>query len=166
MTRRRTTLVGAALAVVAASLALAACGGSSSSSDSTQATTTAATTTATTTAKPVAKTTVVPVVLGSPNEFSLVPAKTSVPAGKVTFTVVNKGSMEHEMVVVPSPNGPASLKEADGSASEAGSLGEVADLKAGATGRLTVTMPAGQYTLLCNLPGHFAGGMYATFTVT
>ena len=165
MTRKRTTIIGAALAVVAASLALAACGGSSSSdSGSTQATTTAAGTT--TAAKPVAKTTVVPVVLGSPNEFSLVPAKTSVPAGKVTFTVVNKGAMEHEMVVVPSPNGPASLKQADGTASEAGSLGEVADLAPGATGRLTVTMPAGQYTLLCNLPGHFAGGMYATFTVT
>ena len=163
MTRKRTTIIGAALAVVAASLALAACGGSSSSSDSSTQATTAA---GTTTAKTVATTTVVPVVLGSPNEFSLVPAKTSVPAGKVTFTVVNKGSMEHEMVVVPSPNGPASLKQADGSASEAGSLGEVADLKAGATGRLTVTMPAGQYTLLCNLPGHFAGGMYATFTVT
>ena len=163
MTRKRTTIIGAALAVVAASLALAACGGSSSSDNSTEATTTAGTTTA---AKTVATTTVVPVVLGSPNEFSLVPAKTSVPAGKVTFTVVNKGSMTHEMVVVPSPNGPASLKQADGSASEAGSLGEVADLAAGATGRLTVTMPAGQYTLLCNLPGHFAGGMYATFTVT
>ena len=163
MTRKRTTIIGAALAVVAASLALAACGGSSSSSDSSTQATTAA---GTTTAKTVATTTVVPVVLGSPNEFSLVPAKTSVPAGKVTFTVVNKGTMEHEMVVVPSPNGPASLKQADGSASEAGSLGEVADLKPGATGRLTVTMPAGQYTLLCNLPGHFAGGMYATFTVT
>ena len=35
----------------------------------------------------------------------------------------------------------------------------------GKTGRLTVTLPAGKYVLLCNLPGHFAGGMYADFTV-
>jgi uncharacterized cupredoxin-like copper-binding protein len=171
MTRHRTYLLSAGIAIAAISLTLAACGSSSSgaadSSTSTPAAATTATTAATTTAPAaVTKAKTVAVVLGKPNEFSLIPAPTSVPAGKVTFVVTNRGSMVHEMVVVPAPNGAAALKQPDGSASEAGSKGEVADLAAGATGRLTVTLPAGKYALLCNLPGHFAGGMYADFTVS
>lgn len=171
MIRNRATIVGATIAVAAVAVTLAACGGSSDSGDATTTaaaatTETAGATTAPATSTTPAKTTVVPVVLGKPNEFSLVPARTSVPAGKVTFTVTNQGAMEHEMVVVPAPDGAAGLKQADGSASEAGSEGEVADLQAGDSGRLTVTLPAGKYVLLCNLPGHFAGGMYAEFTVT
>lgn len=173
MIRNRATIVGAAIAAAAVAVTLAACGGSSDSGDATTTAAAAATTettagaaTAPAASTAPAKTTVVPVVLGKPNEFSLVPARTSVPAGKVTFTVTNKGAMEHEMVVVPAPDGAAGLKQADGSASEAGSEGEVADLQAGDSGRLTVTLPAGTYVLLCNLPGHFAGGMYAEFTVT
>ncbi len=51
-------------------------------------------------------------------------------------------------------------------ASEDGALGEVADLEPGKDGTLTVSLPAGKYVLLCNLPGHFAGGMYATLDVS
>ena len=165
MIRNRAAIVGAAIAVAAVSVTLAACGGSSDSADSTTTAaaatteTPAGTTTAPATTTTPSKTTVVPVVLGKPDEFSLVPARTSVPAGKVTFAVTNQGAMTHEMVVVPAPDGAAALKEPDGTASEAGSPGEVADLAAGANGRLTVTLPAGTYVLLCNLPGHFAGGM-------
>lgn len=173
MIRNRATIVGAAIAVAAVSVTLAACGGSSDSADSTTTAaaaatteTTAGTTTAPATTTTPSKTTVVPVVLGKPDEYSLVPARTSVAAGKVTFVVTNQGAMMHEMVVVPAPDGAAALKEPDGTASEAGSPGEVADLAAGANGRLTVTLPAGKYVLLCNLPGHFAGGMWANFTVT
>ena len=32
-------------------------------------------------------------------------------------------------------------------------------------GWFTITMKPGKYSLLCNLPGHFANGMYADFTV-
>ena len=104
--------------------------------------------------------------MGKPSEFTLAAKPASQSAGKVTFAVANVGKVVHEMVVVPAPNGAAGLKQPDGTASEAGAAGEVADLGPGKTGRLTVTLPAGKYVLLCNLPGHFASGMYADFTVS
>ena len=94
-----------------------------------------------------------------------VPSAPSVPAGKVTFTVENSGKVLHEMVVVPAPDGSAALKQPDGTASEDGTLGEAPDVEVGQTKTFTVTMKPGKYSLLCNLPGHFANGMYADFTV-
>jgi len=35
----------------------------------------------------------------------------------------------------------------------------------GASANLSLTLPAGHYVLLCNLPGHYAGGMSTHFTV-
>lgn len=178
MNRHRTYLVSAGIAIAATSLTLAACGSSSSSansSTSTPAATTAPATTApatidtetetNTTAPAPATAAKVAVVMGKPTEFALVPTPTSKSAGKVTFAVANKGGLVHEMVVVPAPNGAAGLKQPDGTASETGAKGEVADLAPGKTARLTVSLPAGKYVLLCNLPGHFASGMYADFTV-
>ena len=101
--------------------------------------------------------------MGKPKEFSLSAVPVQVAAGKTTFIVANKGSILHEMVVVPSTGGAAALRQPDGTASEEGSLGEVADVEAGGGGQLTVTLPAGKYVLLCNLPGHFANRMYANF---
>ena len=45
------------------------------------------------------------------------------------------------------------------------SPGEKGDIAAGQTTDLTLTLPAGHYMLLCNLPGHFKTGMHTTFTV-
>ncbi|MGE0026076.1 MAG: cupredoxin domain-containing protein [Thermoleophilia bacterium] len=165
--QRRPIVLSAAAAVLAAGvLATAACGGDdSSASPTTTPATTAAAATAPATTAPTATATAVAVALGTPKEFSLVPSVASVPSGKVTFTVNNSGKVLHEMVVVPSPGGAASLKQPDGSASEANSPGEAPDVEPGQTKTLTITLKPGKYTLLCNLPGHFAGGMYASFTV-
>lgn len=161
--------MSAAAALAALTLAVAGCGGSSSSSSSAKSagatvdtSDTGATTVATTTPASAPK---VQVTMGAPKEFSLVPTPTSVAAGATTFVVANRGTVLHEMVVVPAPGGPASLKKPDGTASEAGSPGEAADVAPGSTKTFTVTLPAGKYVLLCNLPGHYAGGMYATFVV-
>lgn len=175
--RRRWTLTTAAAVLAATSLAAVGCGSSSSSGAAADTTTAAATTAPETTAPettapettpapvtPAAATKVL-VTMGKPKEFSLVSAKKSISAGEVTFTAVNKGKLLHEFVIVPSPKGAAALKQANGEASEDGSPGEVPDLKAGKSGTVTVTLPAGKYTLLCNLPGHFAGGMYTDLVV-
>lgn len=179
MTRHRTYLLSAGIAIAAISLTLAACGSSSSSansSTSTPAATTAPATTApatedtetekNTTAPAPATAAKVAVLMGKPSEFKLTATPTSASAGKVTFAVANEGNVVHEMVVVPAPNGAAGLKQPDGTGSETGSKGEVADLAPGKTARLTISLPAGKYVLLCNLPGHFASGMYADFTVS
>lgn len=174
--RRSWTLMTLTALLAAAALAAAGCGSSSSGSapaaDATTEATTAATTpaetvetTSTTSEAPAAGAGAVAVTLGSPSEFAMSADPAEVAAGKVTFTVDNKGSILHEMVVVPATGGAESLKQANGEASEDGAPGEVADLGAGKTGTLTVTLPAGKYVLLCNLPGHFAGGMYTDLTV-
>lgn len=167
--RRRTTLTTLTALLAAASLAVAGCGSSSDASApaADEATTAAETveTTSTVSETPDATAAEVAVTLGKPQEFSLSADPAAVAAGKVTFNVDNQGALLHEMVVVPAEGGAASLKQANGEASEDGAAGEVADLAAGKTGSITVTLPAGKYVLLCNLPGHFAGGMYTDFTV-
>ena len=171
------TTAMAALVAVAAVALVAGCG-SSGSSPAAAGTTTEGTpaqsptstvgdtenepTTSPATTTPGAATAVA-VTMGKPNEFSLSAKPASVTAGKVTFDVSNKGTILHEMVVVPGTA--ASLKQPDGTASEAGSPGEVPDVEPGDSGKVTISLPAGTYTLLCNLPGHFAGGMYTQFTV-
>lgn len=170
MNRRPIVLSAAAAVLAAGVLAATACGGDDSSASPTTApaTTPAATAPATTapaTTAPAATATAVTVALGKPQEFSLVPSVPSVAAGKVTFTVTNSGQVLHEMVVVPAPGGSQSLKQPDGTASEDGTLGEAPDVEVGKTTTFTVTMKPGKYSLLCNLPGHFANGMYADFTV-
>jgi uncharacterized cupredoxin-like copper-binding protein len=105
----------------------------------------------------------VPVTMGSPEEYSLVPEPAEVAAGAVSFEVVNEGTIEHEMVVVKTDKGAANLAT-DGEADETGAVDEIV-LGAGESGDLKVDLEPGTYALVCNLPGHYEEGMYADFTV-
>ncbi len=156
------TRIAVLIGILGATAALVGCGGSSTATTTTSSDTdsaTTATTTSATAGTPVA------VTLGSPKEFSVTLDKASVPAGSVTFNVTNGGKMMHELVIVPAPNGAAALKDANGEAKEDGAAGEVPDLAVGKSGSITVDLKPGKYVLLCNLPGHFAGGMWVDFTV-
>ena len=42
---------------------------------------------------------------------------------------------------------------------------EIEDIEGGSSQSLTVNLDAGSYVLICNLPGHYAQGMHAGFTV-
>lgn len=99
-------------------------------------------------------------------EMKILPSTSSVKAGKVTFRVKNVGKSLHELVVIRSNRAPGKLPVRNHEASEAGSIGEVADLHAGKSGSLTVTMRPGKYILICNITGHYQAGMYTAFTVT
>lgn len=101
----------------------------------------------------------------------------SAPHGAVSFVVRNDGRLTHELVVLPLPSGSAGQRAvgSDGEVDESGSLGEASascaagegdGIAAGATGWVTLTLPPGRYELLCNLPGHYAAGMYAGFGVS
>lgn len=96
---------------------------------------------------------------------------TEVPAGEVTFQVVNDSKdMIHEMVLAPVADVTtpmpydADLQRVDEDA--AGDLGEVAELDTGQSGALTITLKPGTYILYCNIPGHYAAGMWTLLTVT
>ena len=43
---------------------------------------------------------------------------------------------------------------------------EIEDIEAGSNESLTVTLDAGNYVFICNLPGHYAQGMHTGFTVS
>jgi uncharacterized cupredoxin-like copper-binding protein len=84
--------------------------------------------------------------------------------GKVTFAVKNSGGVEHELVVIKTKTAASKLKVSGGEASENGSVGEV-ELAKGKSKNLTLTLSKGHYALICNVPGHYKGGMHVDFTV-
>lgn len=111
-------------------------------------------------------------------EWSVLPAQASAPAGEVTFRVTNNGPDDvHELVVMKTDLDPGALPTVeDGSVDEAGEgidvvVGEIEDIAVGATMDLTVTLAAGNYVLLCNIytaeedEAHYEMGMRTAFTV-
>jgi uncharacterized cupredoxin-like copper-binding protein len=104
------------------------------------------------------------VTMGKPSEYAMTPVPAEISAGTVTFQVKNEGTLVHEMVVIKTDKGAANLGT-DGEADENGAVDEVADLPVGESKTLELDLAAGKYALVCNIPGHYAAGMYADFTV-
>ncbi|MEJ1933153.1 sulfocyanin-like copper-binding protein [Nostoc sp. NIES-2111] len=94
----------------------------------------------------------------------------TVKAGPVTFHVHNASkSQMHEMVLIlvkdPQAALPMDMKEDKVIEDKVKHLGEVADLEPDASGSLKRTLKPGSYLLVCNQPGHYHAGMWATLTV-
>lgn len=108
--------------------------------------------------------------------MAVTPAR--VAAGQVSIKIDNIGWRTHELVVLPLAAGqPIGQRPVgpDGKINESGSLGEASrdcgagagdGITPGATGWTTITLQPGRYELVCNLPGHYAAGMYAELDVT
>jgi uncharacterized cupredoxin-like copper-binding protein len=99
-------------------------------------------------------------------EMKIADSVSKVAAGKVTFTVTNAGAVKHEFVVLKTAAPAAQLPVAHGRASEAGHAGEIGDLPVGTTKTMTLTLRPGHYSIICNLPGHYLGGMHTDLTVS
>lgn len=94
----------------------------------------------------------------------------TVKAGEITFNVTNDSKdTVHEMIVMylADPAQPLPYINAENRVDEdrAGDKGEVSELDPGAAGKLTVALKPGKYLLICNVPGHYAAGMWSEFTV-
>ena len=91
----------------------------------------------------------------------------SAAAGSITFSATNDGTETHEIEVFSGDVDPSTLPVEDNVASTDGLelVDEIEDVTPGSTADLTVDLEAGTYVVMCNLPGHFANGMYATFEV-
>jgi plastocyanin len=108
-------------------------------------------------------------VSGEINEWSVLVDTASVPAGEVTFTIANTGTIDHEFLVVKTdlPDGAIPI-EGDRFPEDLVSItviDEIEEYAAGTTETLTVTLDAGKYQLVCNLPAHYQLGMHTTFVV-
>ena len=112
-------------------------------------------------------------------EFAVLPAQDSAPAGDVTFSVTNEGPEDtHEFVVFKTDLAADALPTAsDGSVDEEGEgvelIDEIEDIAVGDTPTLTVSLDAGSYVLICNIVEdegdetivHYQQGMRTGFTV-
>jgi uncharacterized cupredoxin-like copper-binding protein len=98
-------------------------------------------------------------------EFTLKPSTTSVKSGDITFVVVNRGRVDHELVVLRT-KGPANALPLASTRDvyEVGRVGKTPRIDAGRRKNLTLTLKPGHYSLICNLPGHYRAGQLADFT--
>jgi len=103
------------------------------------------------------------------------PEDATAKAGPTMIEAPNEGKMEHELVLFKSEMDPAKLPtDANGEvdeekldeSSEAEEIGEIADVEPGDTKSEEFDLTPGKYVMFCNLPGHYAQGMYGTLTVT
>lgn len=114
--------------------------------------------------------------MGGARMMNVTASPSSVTSGEVPFRVWNAGMMVHELVVLPLPPGGAGTRPvgSDGRVSEAASLGEASrtcgagagdGIAPGATSWATLHLDPGRYELICNLPGHYAAGMFTELDV-
>ena len=103
--------------------------------------------------------------------------RASVPHGTVSIVATNLGSINHELVILPLPTdqivGTRSLG-ADSTIDESTSIAEASNTCGAGAGEgiapassswTTLTLAPGRYEIVCNLPGHYAAGMYTQLTV-
>jgi uncharacterized cupredoxin-like copper-binding protein len=103
-------------------------------------------------------------------DYSVTPEESSAPAGEVTFDVSNDAEQTHEFVIFKTDLAEGDLPtNEDGDVDESGEgvelIDEIEDVEAGSSESLTVSLDAGNYVLICNLPGYYRQGMHASFTV-
>lgn len=108
-------------------------------------------------------------VTGEVTEWEVNVDKDSVPAGEVTFTITNNGTIEHEFLVVKTDLAAGEIPvDGDHFSENLDSISvidEIGEYAAGTTEALTVTLEPGNYQLVCNIPAHYQAGMFTGFIV-
>jgi len=99
------------------------------------------------------KVTVVNVTAGQPSELAFKLSKlSSLPVGKVTFKVTNKGKIVHDFKVCARPAATTKANTCTGTGTK--------KIQPGKSAIVTVTFKAkGKYEFLCTVPGHAGAGM-------
>ena len=86
------------------------------------------------------------------------------------FTIENVGTIGHEFLVVKTDIADGMITfEGDHFAEPSPGLeviDEIGEYAVGTTELLVLTLEPGNYQLVCNLPGHYAAGMHASFVVS
>ena len=106
--------------------------------------------------------------LGKPAELSMRVSASEAKAGEVAFVVRNRGKLEHEFVVLRTKTSAAKLKashEEPQTVEETGFQAELESVEPGRAVRFVVRLGKGHYVLLCNIKGHYSGGMRSDLTL-
>ncbi len=103
-------------------------------------------------------------------EFKIVLGSSTVPAGALTFSIANKGAIAHEFVIARSDDVAGALPTADDTTVDEESesvvhITETEDIQPSTVRVVTTRLSPGRYVVFCNIPGHYAAGMHASFTV-
>jgi uncharacterized cupredoxin-like copper-binding protein len=89
--------------------------------------------------------------------------------GLVRIAVRNKGPVNHEFIVVRASSSRLPFRPdgttVDEDGLEKATLGAVEPAAPGSVHHLRLNLTAGRYQLLCNMSGHYLGGMHAELVV-
>jgi uncharacterized cupredoxin-like copper-binding protein len=105
-------------------------------------------------------------------DFFFDPKDATASSGTVEITAPNVGQTEHELVLFSSDADPAALPTAANGEVDEDALekqggvnaGEIEEVLPGKTKTGSFELAAGKYVMFCNLPGHYAQGMYGSLT--
>ena len=168
MRRLVSVLTLATLAGVA--IIAGACGGDENEANTIQATATVVDDTPEPTAA--AEPTEEPSVKLGVKEWSISADVSSVPVGDALFEATNLGTIPHEVVFLRTDRPVGDLpigsdNKVNRFAEGIEDLGVIRTdaLVPGATVRESFALPAGNYALICNVPGHYAAGMFTAFSI-
>jgi uncharacterized cupredoxin-like copper-binding protein len=110
-----------------------------------------------------------PVVRITERDFHIAATPRIVQAGAVELAVWNKGPVAHELLVVRTGGGALPLRTdgltVDEDAIEHNTLGVLEPGQPGKTRTLRLNLRPGHYELICNMFGHYLGGMHARLVV-
>ena len=102
-------------------------------------------------------------------DFRISLSRTHVSAGDVVIRAENSGPDAHELIVIRSDGARLRLRldgmTIDEEGLEKSIVGALEPGPAGETRELRVRLEPGTYTLLCNMYGHYMGGMHSTLVV-
>lgn len=103
-------------------------------------------------------------------EYAVTSTPSAVGAGSVEFTARNAGTIAHELVVIRTELAEDQLPVSEGTVDENAEgievIGEIEEFDAGGERTASFELSAGNYVLICNVPGHYQLGMRTRFRVT
>jgi uncharacterized cupredoxin-like copper-binding protein len=104
------------------------------------------------------------------DEFSVRPDPDRVEAGERTFDVRNTGSVKHDFLILETARDADGLPIGRGSQVDVSARGikvveQIRTIEPGAEKSVTAELERGPYLLICNVAGHYSGGMVTDFAV-
>ena len=102
-------------------------------------------------------------------DFSIKVSSSRLAPGTVVFRVVNRGPDAHELIIIRDPHPELPLRSDGITVSEERlehqTVGVLEPGDPGSVREVRVKLQKGRYVLICNMSGHFMGGMHAVVNV-